>query len=213
MNKTNFKIELLQKMVAFLNETVVNEDETKDSKQEEQPAGEEEMKAPVATYTIEFGGDETILNVYDDNSIEPALSDGKYAFAEDESKLIVIEDGLFKGLEDKHIPEPTADHLDENLPVAQNEEEKEDDKKEDEQPEDKDAKIAELESSVAEKDAEISELESKIAELESALVGKDEEIETLKKQPTTQKAETKKVDDAKKGDFSKLVQALNTKLV
>lgn len=190
--KANQKITLIQQFAQWLNSTVTFEDEVTGA------------TAPTETYTIELDGEETILNVYEDNTTEPALGDGKYPFKEDGNKLIVIEDGLFKGLEEIEQPEPTTDPLEDKLPVAQEDEEK---KEETETGNDDETKKA-LDEALA----KIAELEAKIAELEAALAGKETEIEALKKQPTAQKAETRKVDNEKDTDrMGRLIQALNKK--
>lgn len=213
--KTNQKIEIIQKFTKWLNDTVVFEEE-----QPQDPTVDEikDAKVPTEAYTIELDGEETILNIYEDGTTEPALADGKYVFKEDENKLIVIEDGLFKGLEDKEIPEPSADPIEENLPVVQEDDEKKEDEEPTEEPkeeetDDETGNDDDTKKALDEALAKIAELEAKIAELEAALVGKDKEIETLKKQPTTQKVDTPKVDvKPEKDNFGKLFQALNKKM-
>lgn len=210
MNKTNFKIELLQKMVAFLNDTVVNEDESKDSKQDEQPIDPiKDAEVPEKVYELEDG---VVLNVYEGGKIEPQLEDGIYKVenAEEDEKdiFVVIENGLFKEETAKDKPEPSADPIEENLPVVQEDEEKKEEEEPTEEPKEEETDD-ETKKALDEALAKIAELEAKIAELEAALSGKNEEISQLRKLPTSPKVDTPKVETGDK--YTKLVQALNKK--
>lgn len=198
MNKTNTKLLLMQRFAQWLNETVQEEEQITPedvAKEIEDEIGD--SKVPVEVYTLQDG---TILNVYDDKTIEPQLEDGAYEVEENDEQNIVIKDCLFSGWEDK--PVPTAEPI-EDLPIAQENEEPQ----EEQQPtvEELQAVIEGLQATIAEKDATI-------AELKAQLEGKDATIEQMKSQPSTQRIEAKRIVSDEKESASKLIQALNKKM-
>lgn len=195
-------------MVAFLNQTI-QEDEKVETVIEEISGA----TAPIETYELENGN---ILNVYEDGSIEPQLEDGSYNLSE-EGFQVVIEDGKFKEKAEKEKAEPTSDPIETELPVVQEGEEQPEEQPEEDETkkalEDALAKIAELEGNIAELTGLLDEKDAKIKELEDAIHAKDTEIIDLKKQPSTQKLETRKADEKGENTNANLIiQALSKKV-
>lgn len=192
MNKTNKKLTLIRQFVEFLNSTVTFEEESGNTVNVEDVTG---ATAPSQVYTIDYNGVETILNVYEDGSVEPSdLPDGKYAILDEDNKgnNAVIEGGKFAGVEP--ISEPSSEPV---TPTIQ-----EDEKKEEEETGNDDdarkaleealARIAELEAGISERDAKIAELEAKIAEMGATLEERESKILEMSKEPSTKPVVTRK---------------------